>query len=108
MTNCINKTANSIRVSMEFLLDSTLNMKEKALYMILASYCKEGEDRCSPSLRQELSEATGLVPRTLISTLRCLEDKGYIKIEKQTDLLGGYYRTDTHYLNNRSHKDMIR
>lgn len=89
MTQNINKTTDAIKVSMDFLVDTTLTIKEKALYMILASYCKEGEDWCSPSLRQELTVATGLVPRTIISSLRDLEEKGYIKIEKQTDLLGG-------------------
>ncbi len=88
MTQNIRKTAEGITASMNFLEDNTLNIKEKALYMILASYCKEGEDFCSPSIRQELSVSTGLVPRTIISMLRCLEEKGYIRVEKQTDLLG--------------------
>ncbi len=88
MAQTIHKNREFLTVSLGFLTDNKLNIKERTLYMILASYCQEGENWCCPSLRQELAVSTGLVPRTILVTLRVLEEKGYIKIEKQYDSLG--------------------
>jgi len=76
-------------VSNDFMRDNNLSMVEKSLYMILASYCKEGEKICSPSIRGDLVPVTGVTAKTIINTLDKLKDKGYIDKVEQVDTKGG-------------------
>ena len=88
MIENIYKTNYNLIVSISFLTDNTLNIKEKSIYMILLSYCKEGNKWCNPSINTDLRISTGLAPKTIISSLKKLEEKGYILIEKQCNSLG--------------------
>lgn len=89
MDNIIIKKDKVTFVSNDFIRSSELSLTEKGLYIILAGYCKEGEKYCSPSIRADLVKATGVTPKTIINTLKKLEEKGYIKIEEQVNISGG-------------------
>ena len=51
MTGIVNRTNNRLSIAGDFMKNSELTLTEKSLYLLLASYCKEGENFCSPSLK---------------------------------------------------------
>lgn len=72
-----------------FMRSNELTLTEKATYLLLATYCKEGENFCSPSLKKDLVSTSGVTAKTLINTIDKLIQKGYLVKEERVDALGG-------------------
>lgn len=89
MTGIVNRTNNRVSIADDFMKNSELTLTEKSLYLLLASYCKEGENFCSPSLKKDLVSTSGVTIKTLIGTIDKLIQKGYLVKEERTDALGG-------------------
>ena len=76
-------------VNNAFIRNPNLTGNEKMLYLILASYCEKGSNKCNPSIKKELTLDSGMSYKSIIALLKSLKNKGLIEIEKNTDKFGG-------------------
>lgn len=80
MTWQLNMLEARVLIDVDFLRNPKLSGNEKMIYLLLKSYCPPNVTECSPSIRASLTVDTGLSARCIISTLRSLEEKGFIDI----------------------------
>ena len=54
-------------VSNDFIRNPNLTGNEKMMYLILASHCPQGSNRCNPSIKRELTSDSGMSSKTIIT-----------------------------------------
>lgn len=73
------KKQRTIIVGEKFLFNKNYNMNEKFVYQALDMYHNMAVGGCFPS-QEQLAEQLGISKRTLINTLKSMEEKGMVHI----------------------------
>lgn len=73
----------------EFMKNKDLSLAEKGMYLLLKSYCKEGENSCVVSASKEISVDAGTTAGVSLKIIKRLQEKGYVLKEQQFTDKGG-------------------
>lgn len=76
-----------VMVTKAVLKDRTLKASDKSVYSVLCMYADNRTSDCFP-LRKTIMEDAGVSDKTLRNSLRKLQEKGYIEIERRHNSKG--------------------
>jgi DNA-binding IclR family transcriptional regulator len=66
------------RISLELLTDTDVFPTARILWIIMNTFCRQGETRCSPTLAQ-VAERSKIMLTNVPKLIRNLEENGYLK-----------------------------
>ena len=69
--------------------DRSITSSDKVVYVMLARFVGNDTQECYPS-NKKLSETTGLTTRTIVNSIRHLEERGYVEVDRKSGKVNYY------------------
>ena len=69
--------------------DEELTSSDKVVYVVLARFTDNETQECYPS-NKRLGEETGLTTRTIVNSIRHLEESGYVEVDRKSGKVNYY------------------